>query len=415
MPHDRAVMADQYQRQPAVAPQFRQQVDDLVPGVLVEVAGRLVGEHHPGLLDQGTGDRDPLLLAAGQFRWQMARPVGQPDAVQRGRCPPAAFRGPDAQRDQRGLHVFRRGERGHQVERLEDEPDGEGAEPGELGVAHPAEVAPVQPQLPGGGTVKAAQQVQQRRLTVPGAPPDGDPFAVGDGQVDIADRPDRPGSAAVGLRYAGQFIHCDHPTFASASAGRSFPIRQLPNSPASRPPATARTAAARTAAALTDADSGTDTVWLAVGFSAPSGVMMCMPVAWVSVADSFGAIVSMFAAPAYPRPAPSVAPSTPTASDSPMTWAMILRPRQPSAFSVPNSRTRRETAAIVSSTATANAAISTRTDSHLPRSSASFAAEVTEPLTSFARLLGVVTVADGSSLAISLLTAGMSAALAAVT
>ena len=85
---------------------------------------------------------------------------------------------------------------------------------------------------------------------------------------------------------------------------------------------------------------------------------------------------------------------------------MIRLPRQPSAFSVPNSRTRRDTAAIVSSTATANAAISTRTDSHLPRSLASFAALVSEPVTWLARLLGVVTVARRQQLGISLLHGG---------
>ena len=82
---------------------------------------------------------------------------------------------------------------------------------------------------------------------------------------------------------------------------------------------------------------------------------------------------------------------------------------------MPNSRTRLATAAIVSSTATANAAISTRIDSHLPRSLASLAAEVSEPVTWFARLLGVVICAVGSSLAISCCTAPMSDALAAVT
>ncbi len=123
----------------------------------------------------------------------------------------------------------------------------------------------------------------------------------------------------------------------------------------------------------------------------------------------------MTAAPAKPSPMPSAAPSTPTARDSPITWAMILRPRQPSALSVPNSRTRRATAAMVSSTATANAAISTRMDSHLPRSSASRAADVTEPLTSLARLLGVVIVALGRILAISFCTASMAVPLTAVT
>ena len=60
------------------------------------------------------------------------------------------------------------------------------------------------------------------------------------------------------------------------------------------------------------------------------------------------------------------------AIDSPITWAITRRLRQPSAFSVPNSATRRETAAIVSRLATANAAISTSTASHRPRLLASW-------------------------------------------
>ena len=82
---------------------------------------------------------------------------------------------------------------------------------------------------------------------------------------------------------------------------------------------------------------------------------------------------------------------------------------------MPNSATRRATADIVSRLATANAAISTRIASHLPRSLASLAALATDPVTSLARLAAVVTVACGSSLAISFCTAEISAALVAVT
>ena len=52
-------------------------------GVLVEVAGRLVGQQHRGLLDQGAGDRHPLLLAAGQFGGQVAEPLAEADGGQR--------------------------------------------------------------------------------------------------------------------------------------------------------------------------------------------------------------------------------------------------------------------------------------------------------------------------------------------
>ena len=57
---------------PRVAPQGFEQGDDLVAGVDVEVAGRLVSEEDRGIFDQYAGDPDPLLLASGQLRGQVA-------------------------------------------------------------------------------------------------------------------------------------------------------------------------------------------------------------------------------------------------------------------------------------------------------------------------------------------------------
>ena len=40
-------------------------------GAAVEVAGRLIGEHDFRIVDQGTRDRDALLLAAGKLAGMM--------------------------------------------------------------------------------------------------------------------------------------------------------------------------------------------------------------------------------------------------------------------------------------------------------------------------------------------------------
>ena len=133
------------------------------------------------------------------------------------------------------------------------------------------------------------------------------------------------------------------------------------------------------------------------------------------MAERVGATAAMIAAPAKPRPTPAAAPAMPVTSDSPSTWAMIRRVRQPSALSVPNSRTCRDTAAIVNRLARAKAASSTSTDTHLPRSFVSLAALDSDPVTSLAKLVEAVTMSPGSSREISLCTAGMSAALAAAT
>ena len=107
------------------------------------------------------------------------------------------------------------------------------------------------------------------------------------------------------------------------------------------------------------------------------------------------------AAPPMPTSTPAAPPMRPMTSDSPMICRRIRPLRQPIALSVPNSRTRRVTADIVSRLARPNAAASTATASHLPRLLARLEALDSEPVTSLARSLEVVTVALGRAAEIS--------------
>ena len=59
--------------------------------VRVEVAGRLVGEQQRRAVDQRPGDRDALLLAAGELRRVVVQPVAQADALEQLRGPVAAL------------------------------------------------------------------------------------------------------------------------------------------------------------------------------------------------------------------------------------------------------------------------------------------------------------------------------------
>src|SRR5262249_45873227 len=118
---DGAVVGDQDERQVLLPPQRLEQGDDLVPGVLVQVAGRLVGQQHVRVLDQGTGDGDALLLAAGQLAGQVLGTVAEADAVQgfaRSVVPVVVG---CVERDEGGLDVLGGGQGGDQVEGLEDE------------------------------------------------------------------------------------------------------------------------------------------------------------------------------------------------------------------------------------------------------------------------------------------------------
>ena len=64
-----------------------QQLEDAARGALVEVAGGLVGDQHHRIVDQRAGDRDPLLLAAGEFARERRRLGGEPDLREQARSP----------------------------------------------------------------------------------------------------------------------------------------------------------------------------------------------------------------------------------------------------------------------------------------------------------------------------------------
>src|SRR4051794_11337899 len=89
---------------------------------------------------------------------------------------------------------------------------------------------------------------------------------------------------------------------------------------------------------------------------------------------------------------PRAPPTRPLTMASPTTCRVTRPDFQPSALSVPNSRTRRETADEVSSPATRKAATRTAMDSHLPTFVAREEAVDREPETVSARSAEVVTV-----------------------
>ena len=90
-------------------------------GLRVEVAGRFVGEQHRGIVDECAGDRDALLLAAGEFVGPVRRAVGEADFAESLRRRREAFALRDAGVEEGERDVAQcRGAR-QQVEALEDE------------------------------------------------------------------------------------------------------------------------------------------------------------------------------------------------------------------------------------------------------------------------------------------------------
>ena len=107
-----------------------QQVHDEAPGVDVEGTGGLVRQQQSGPPHQGAGDRDPLLLAAGQAGGHLVGALPQSQPLEDLAGPPLARAdlcgGPV---EQRVGDVLQRRAPGQQVELLEDEADLRAADP----------------------------------------------------------------------------------------------------------------------------------------------------------------------------------------------------------------------------------------------------------------------------------------------
>ena len=86
------IVRDEHDRRAAPAIDVDQEVDDLVAGAGVEIAGRLVGEQDRRLVGQRPRDRHALLLAAGELRRivMAPRPPGRPRRAARPRGAPAS-------------------------------------------------------------------------------------------------------------------------------------------------------------------------------------------------------------------------------------------------------------------------------------------------------------------------------------
>ncbi len=152
------------------------------PQLLVERAERLVHQQHPRVEDEGPGERDPLLLAAGELAGETALVAGQADQLQHlpGPLPDLRLRHfPQVQREADVLadrHVREEGVV------LEDHADV--APPRR----HRRHRVVVDPDLAGGRRLEAGQHHQGRRLARAGRPEQGHELPRRDVDRDAVDR-----------------------------------------------------------------------------------------------------------------------------------------------------------------------------------------------------------------------------------
>ncbi len=152
----------------------------------VEVAGRFVGEQDERAGDDGAGDGDALLLAAGEFGRRVVLPAGQADHRQRLARRGVAVLGVFTAIEQRQLDVLLRRSPGEQIETLENEAEVVAAQERAL-VARELVDAHIPEDVGAGGRrVEAAEDVECRRFARTARSHDGHEFALADGEIDAA-------------------------------------------------------------------------------------------------------------------------------------------------------------------------------------------------------------------------------------
>src|SRR5882672_7251974 len=275
-----------------------EEVDDLAAGSSVEVPGRLVREHDSRLHGERTGDRDALLLAAGQVPRQVVRSAGEADLVEELQRPFATA----AHRGELHLDVLDGCQRRDQVELLEDEPEGAQAQLGQLPVAQRGEIAVFEDDVAGARPVERAEELQKRRLAGAARPFERDELARLELEIDAVERTDGGRSALEELRDAAQHVLGRHQsTCLNASAGRRRAARMAPAVPATKPPR--RASPNPVARTVTPTGALSDTELVAVrAVDAPRPKSDELPVVELALSVGPKALIAITSATPSPRP-----------------------------------------------------------------------------------------------------------------
>ncbi len=169
---------------PAFLIHLAEEVDDRLAGVEVEVAGGFVGENDGGVVGEGAGDGDALLLAAGELRRLVEEAMAEFDPFEDAGGFLVGVCVRHAGEDHREGDIFKSSHHGDEIERLKNVPDLAGAQPGEFQGVELGDVDFVDEDFAGGRFVEAADRVEEGGLAGAGGAHDGDVLAFVDGEGD---------------------------------------------------------------------------------------------------------------------------------------------------------------------------------------------------------------------------------------
>jgi hypothetical protein len=143
--------------------------------IAIEVARGFVSEEQFRSGDEGAGDGDALLFAAGQLDWVVVGPVAEADLFEQAK--PFGFVDLATSKFEREEDVFDRREGWQELEVLEDEADVLVSDLCPRIFVQGPEVLASEDDVAGGGGIQACRQAEERGLPGSGRADDGAGFA----------------------------------------------------------------------------------------------------------------------------------------------------------------------------------------------------------------------------------------------
>jgi hypothetical protein len=167
-------------------------------GLGVEVACRLVGEENLRPMNECAREGNALLLATGELQWIVVEAVGEADVTEdsRGVLPAAVF----AAEFQRHEYILDGGERGNELEILEDESDGAIAQGCARIFIERAEFLAIEADCPRGRVIESGAEPKERGLSAPGRANDRTRVAGLKAEMNVAQDGQLVAGSAIDLR-----------------------------------------------------------------------------------------------------------------------------------------------------------------------------------------------------------------------
>ena len=210
-----------------------EQPHDLLPGLRVQRARRLIGQQKHWLIHQRPRDGHPLLLPAGELGRVMMHPVCEPQGLQ-GRLRFAlAFLAGGGGIEQRQGDVVQGAGAGEEIEGLEHEADFGVSDAGQFVLLQFPHRVAVEDVPARGGRIEASQQVHEGGLAGAGRTGNGHELSRLDRDRKVSESGNRQRAHEVGLGEAlgaderlghGQNPHRRRERLAGLGGGRRYPV-----------------------------------------------------------------------------------------------------------------------------------------------------------------------------------------------